>query len=293
MPSLGGVPRGQIPSETWWLFNGLSAIMSALAIVALARHAFVTWSLSAPMALIMDAYNATMHVLLGWAHPYLQAEFAWIGSFIGWRPTLYPHWRDVFVVIALLGIGTARASLPRYRQGAGYLANIGDAVAHLLGAIIAALAAGLLPLRSSDLATQLLIAASLGLATVPSSTIEGTRFGAERYGTMSSAERFLTVLVRLAVASAGAALVTWLLSLAFGSFAGLGLASIAMCVLLLGTSRIIYWVRVYFDGDVRYPKGHITALSQYKLVVGLTILGGFLGAFCFFAIDAGLKLVMG
>jgi hypothetical protein len=258
--------------------------MSALAIVALARHAFVTWSLTAPMSLIIDAYHATMQVLFGWAQPYMQAALTWIGSFIGWRPTLHPHWRDVFVVIALLGIGTARASLPRYLQGSGYLANISDAAAHLLGAIIAALASGLLPLQSSDLATQLLIAASLGLAALPSAIVDTSMIGVER---------FLRVVVPLVVISGGAALVGWLLSLALGSFAGLGLISIAICMLFLGMSRIVYWVRVYFDGDVRYPKGHITALSRYELVVGLTILGGFLGAFAFFAIDAGLKLVMG
>jgi hypothetical protein len=95
MPSVGGVPKATIPGGTWWLFNGLSVVMSALAIVALARHAFVTWSLSAPMALVMDAYHATMQVLFGWAQPHLQAALTWPGSFIGWRPTMYPHWRDV------------------------------------------------------------------------------------------------------------------------------------------------------------------------------------------------------
>jgi hypothetical protein len=45
MPSVGGVPKGQIPGGFFWLFNILSAVMSALAIVALARRAFVAWSL--------------------------------------------------------------------------------------------------------------------------------------------------------------------------------------------------------------------------------------------------------
>jgi hypothetical protein len=55
------------------MFRLLSAVLSTLAIVALVRHVFDTGSLSAPLALVMDAYNATMQLLFGWAQPYLQA----------------------------------------------------------------------------------------------------------------------------------------------------------------------------------------------------------------------------
>jgi hypothetical protein len=37
MPLVGGVPKGQVQGGTWRLFNVLSAVMSALAIVALAK----------------------------------------------------------------------------------------------------------------------------------------------------------------------------------------------------------------------------------------------------------------
>jgi hypothetical protein len=83
--------------------------VSATGIVALARHAFTTWSLSAPMVLIIDAYGAVRDLLLGWAAPYLQAALMWLGSFIGWRPTLYPHWKDVFMLISMIGISAGRA----------------------------------------------------------------------------------------------------------------------------------------------------------------------------------------
>ena len=100
----------EVRSDSWWLFNVLSALMSALAIVALARHAFDTGSLSAPLALVMAAYAATMRLLFGWAEPYLQAALTWLGSFIGWRPTLYPHWRDIFVVVVVMATGVSRGS---------------------------------------------------------------------------------------------------------------------------------------------------------------------------------------
>ena len=62
------------------MFRVLSASVSGLALVALTRHAFVMSSLSAPMALVMDAYNSTMQALFGWADPYLQAALNWTNS---------------------------------------------------------------------------------------------------------------------------------------------------------------------------------------------------------------------
>ena len=111
MPSATSVTKG-IRGDFGWMFRLLSGVMTMLAIVALARHAFVTWSLSAPMVLIMDAYNAVMQLLFGWAHPYLQAALTWLGSFLGWRPTLYAHWRDAWVLTALFWSGILRAVLP-------------------------------------------------------------------------------------------------------------------------------------------------------------------------------------
>ena len=61
-------------SHFWWLPTTLSIVLSTLGILALARHAFVTWSLSAPLELVMAAYNATMQLLFGWAHPYFAAS---------------------------------------------------------------------------------------------------------------------------------------------------------------------------------------------------------------------------
>src|SRR5262245_33730137 len=104
-----------MPGGSWWLFNLLSAAMSALAIVALARHAFVTWSLTAPMVLIMDAYTAVMQLLFGWAHPYIQAALTWLGNVVGWRPTLHPHWRDVLVLTMLWASGFVRATRHDWR----------------------------------------------------------------------------------------------------------------------------------------------------------------------------------
>ena len=66
MPSATTVTKG-VRCDFGWMFRLLSALMSTLAIVVLARHAFVTWSLSAPMALIMDVFaiDAGLKLLMG------------------------------------------------------------------------------------------------------------------------------------------------------------------------------------------------------------------------------------
>ena len=138
MPSATTVTKGA-RGDFGWLFTLLSALMTTLAIVALARHAFVTWSLTAPMALVMDAYNATVRSLLGWTEPYLQAALIWVGSFTGWRPTLYPHWRDIFVLTVLWVAGTNR-SLRRHGAAWLQITSLGA-----VGAIAAALLAGAQP----------------------------------------------------------------------------------------------------------------------------------------------------
>jgi hypothetical protein len=257
-------------SNLWWLPAIVSALLSTLSILALARHAFVTWSISAPLELVMAAYNGTMNLLFGWAQPYLQAALTWLGSFFGWRPTLYSHWKDVFVVISVIGIGAGRAS---WRQGDIDSVDFLFFVGPILGAAVTALAAGSLPLLSPDLTVQLLIAASLGLSVlifffvamllegVPDVKLLGLGLiGALGVGTLS-------------------ALATWLLSLALSSAAGLGLAGIASLVVLWGTLLVLLNALSTQDSD-RHP-----------FEWGLTILGGFVGAAFIAAVDAGLKLL--
>jgi len=81
-----------------WVFRVLGSGLTALALVALMRPAFVKWTLSAPMQLLMDAYNTTIQVLLGWTEPYLGAAVAWLNGLVGWHVALSPIWRDAFVI---------------------------------------------------------------------------------------------------------------------------------------------------------------------------------------------------
>jgi len=281
-------------SHFWWLPTSLSIVLSTLGILALAQHAFVTWSLSAPLALVMAAYNATMQLLFGWAHPYLQAALTWLGSFIGWRPTLYPHWKDVFVVVSLIGIGAGRAFWPPLQNirdvwlmrgmpdwGPGpdplfsmtpIVKNATIGIGPILGAAVTALAAGTLPLQSPDLITQFLIAGSLGLTFLILFVVM-----------VSGESVWLIGLIVASGTSALAALATWLLSLVVGHAGGLGLAGLACVVVLFGLFLVS--AEVFLQSEDGGPT------EPQFLWWGLTILGGFVGAAFVFAVDAGLKLL--
>jgi hypothetical protein len=188
-----------------WGFRILSAVMTTLALVALARHAHATWSLSAPMALVLDAYNATMQLLLGWAQPYLQAAITWLGGFFGFRLTLETYWRDLFVICALM-MGAIFGSTKDFQS------RVGVSLATLYVSFVMAMFGGI--------HTQPLPDPAIGLI-----------------------------------------------------MAGLVLL-IAIVLILLG----------WMGWDKR------SDMSFYR--AGLTILTGFIGAFSFFAIDAGLKLLL-
>jgi hypothetical protein len=244
----------------------LSVVLTTLGIIALARHAFVTWSMSAPLALVMASYNATMQLLFGWAHPYLQAALTWLGSFIGWRPTLHPHWKDVFVVISLIGVSAGRTNWGQLNTEMYVAWSVGP----ILGAAVAAIAAGVLPLQSPDLITQLLIAGSLGLAVLPIFVVISVL--------RSEIESLRLALIAALIASASAALGTLWFYLLLGRAEGLGLAGIASVVVLFGLL-------------VSLPRDRQAKVDRSDLQWGLTILGGFVGAAFVAAVDAGLKLL--
>lgn len=254
--------------EAWrdlsWPYKYVGPIVTGIAIWKLGRQVFGASALSAPFALIMEAYNLAAQLLLGWLEPWLQTWLTWLGSFVGWRPTLYPHWKDVLVFVGLYAAAMARAESRHGWRKVGWIAS-----AFLtLGALLAALAAGLLQLESNDLTTQVLIATTpailwLSVACyVPFSSIDPTPwksvgialFGAVAYAFMGG-------------------LLAWFVSEAGERTAGAAL--IAIAIVIFGQAVV----------------GTLTLLggNRYGGTTGLVILGALVAAALLFGGDAALK----
>jgi hypothetical protein len=267
--------------SVWWVLAGASTIMSTLAILSLARHALLVRTLSAPMELILSAYAATQQVLLGWAERSLQGTLTWLGSFIEWRPTLYSHWRDMFVVVA---IWTSALVWARWRAfAARWSASVHDGMFgfhHIfafsfaflviaLGGLLMVTIAGVLPIRSSDITAQVFIAMSPWLVFAVVMLLGRVMRRNEAFGILAFAGI--------------AALATWWLSQALGSSIGVGIVGFGVSVIVVGLVYLVFGVALVLSDGTPFLKS--------PAIYGLYIVSGFIGAGLLYAIDAGLRLL--
>jgi hypothetical protein len=217
----------------------------------------------------MAAYNATMQLLFGWAHPYLQAALTWLGSFIGWRPTLYPHWRDVFIVLALMVAGVGRAARPEPRTALTVI------VIGAFTAFISSMGVGVLPIQSEDaLAVHQLVALVPVLALLLP------------YTWSSDADTRSTRVFALLTLALACIFLVELTFTGRRSTPGIGLILLVFAAVGIGAAWTIEGAIYYYFGR---PERHGKAVGM--MVAGLTILGGFIGAAFVAAVDAGLKLL--
>ena len=258
----GSVALREARSDFSLVYRVLSPIVTGIAIWRLGRQTFDMGTLSAPFALIMDGYTTAAQILLGWLDHPLQAALTWLGSIVGWRPTLYPHWKDVLVVIGLFAAAMGRAERRHGWRKIGWIAP-GFLT---IGALLAALTAGVLPLQSNDLTTQVLIAVTpailwLSLAcAVPFSPIDPTPWRSVGIALSATATYafmlgFLTVMISMA------------------KTAGAGLIAMAIVVFIQGVVGIL----------------GLLAGDRHAGTTGLTILGGLAAAALLFGGDAALK----
>jgi hypothetical protein len=263
----------------WWVLAATSTMLSALAIISLARHALLLRSLSVPMDLILSAYTATTRLLLGWAESALQGTLTWLGSLVGWRPTLYLHWRDMLVVAAIwtsaLMWARWRAFATRWSAAAhdgmlGFNHIIAFSFAFLvlaIGGLLIVVTSGVLPLRSSDLGVQVLIAVSPWIVFALVMLLSRVMRRHEAFGL---------------VAFAGiAALATWWLSQALGSSIGVGIAGFGMSVIAVGAVYLVFGVMLVLSDGTPFLKS--------PGLYGLYIISGFAAAGLLVAIDAVLQ----
>jgi hypothetical protein len=301
-----------VPNEAkrnfFWSFTLLTILLQALAIVALARRAVELGSLSAPLELVMAAYKATMQLLFGWAEPYLRTALASINSYLNWHVTLYPYWKDYFVLFALYSVAYNRVitidSLERGFAKSKCLAMFALRQWRDLTIVFAgSVAAGVLTL-DSDVAGLVifavgafLLAPFFGLLLPLSGKSRNNSFFRDnspdrRWYVQLNFMRFAGSIYILVFFLAGA----FLLYTGHNNLDHISINKNALPFLLVtGT-----WVAVGFvllgssylsrmGLREKTPEGQRQQRKEARL--GLAILGGFVGAVCFFALDAGLKLM--
>jgi hypothetical protein len=253
--------------------------LSTLAILSLARHALLLRNMSAPIDLLLSAYSTTIRVLLGWAEPLLQGALTWLGSLVGWRPTLYLHWRDMLVVVAIwtgaLVWARWRAFAARWSAAAhdgmfGFHHILAFSLAFLvlaIGGLLIVMTSGVLPLRSSDLGVQMLIASSSWLVFAVVMLLGRVMRRNEAFGLLAFAGI--------------AALAAWWLSQTLASSIGVGIAGFGMSIIVVAAVYLVFGlILVLSDG---------TPFFKSPGIYGLYIVGGFAGAGLLVAIDAVLR----
>jgi hypothetical protein len=88
---------------------------------------------------IVDGYNQLTAIMARLVEPLVLPVIAWINELFGWRLKLYPHWRPMFLLMAILLLPLAPKQIPSFRK---LLATL----TFLLPAMAGAILAGLVPI---------------------------------------------------------------------------------------------------------------------------------------------------
>jgi hypothetical protein len=260
--SAGAAALNEAKRIVLWTFGLLTSLVATLALVALVRRAVGVTSLGAPLETVMAAYAAAMQSAFGRAEPYLQTLVAAANDRLNWHLTLHPHWRDAFVLFAVYGAGYARAYLISDESKLS-LTFVARLLMLAIAVSFAAIIVGVLPLRSDDVITQI--------------AIFGLPVGMYSFSFVYWHDFVQTLLSAFYLVCA-AALLAWLVGDSFGFAQGLGFWSLTLWVLGNGMNLILQGLT---SNERR--RGWVPA--------GLVIVGGFVGAACLFAIEAGFKLL--
>jgi hypothetical protein len=257
-----GVPvPGEAKRVSLWTFGLLTSLISTLALVALVCRAIDVGSLATPLNVVMAAYDTTMQLVFGRAEPYLQTLVAAVNAHLNSRLILHPYWKDALVLFGVYGAGYARTRfVSESKFGLGFVVR---QIMLLVAVFFAAAVVGVLPLRSDHVMAQ------IALFTLPVGMYSfGFAYLHDFVQTLLSAFYLVCVVAVLARLSGNT----------FGFVEGIGFWSLALWVLGNGLTLIF--------------QGLMSKEDRYAWVrIGVVIVGGFVGAACLFAIDAGLKLL--
>jgi hypothetical protein len=155
------------PKPTKYSFRSMlrlvGILLNAVALAALVRWAIDVSGAATPLEFVTAAYSTTRQLLLGWADPYLQMLMGSANGYLNLHLTLYPYWQDALILFVVFGAAYVRARFVsgEFRSG---LRFVFLPITLAVVIFFAAIAVGLVPLRSDDIVTQIaIVGAPLGL----------------------------------------------------------------------------------------------------------------------------------
>lgn len=267
-----------------WL---LGFFLSTLAIVRLTQYGIVEHDLVAPLQAIVNAYEER----IAWAFRVSGFEDAanWLGRNIaglfGWKFTLYPHWRDIFILTSIAGLAIARV-LAGVGAFGGAALNV---IFGIIGALSGSLIAGAVSIGEDTSSDTLIVLA-------PTAVMFGAIFFAYIAGRFltgkprSAAFLFVTnTLVMLTVIKIAfeerIRFPHFLVDLDFKS-TGLAALGLVIIVIALGSLAGAFIFQSFIRGHPYLKRVREDELFQ----LGLIMLNGFIGAALLFSLDAAIKL---
>ncbi len=123
-------PSGFFVRSVDSVVGAASLLMGASSVVSLIQHAFSVGFISA-IQIMLDFYERLICMLIGWwAEPIIRDLLARLNALVDWDLHLYPHWKHIFVLVAVYFFRDAAASGPIKRPGGEiFLSAIGLPIA--------------------------------------------------------------------------------------------------------------------------------------------------------------------
>jgi hypothetical protein len=270
------------PSPFLWGFALLTFLSSVMSLVSLIDYAIPEWQWSAVARLLFESWNRFLEELFTSIIP-LKFVLEWLLSQIAHLltletiPTLYPHWKHVFVLLMAVFGSYAKAMFSDGRRVFGvYGLGVG-----IFFALLSALVSGAVPLDQEDFTANLIVAAGPAVLFFLAVYVIWLPIKDEPY----ESHTFAGFLARAGVTFVAitAATVIFMQIDSVRSNVHIGLLS------LTGFAFVIAFHRIYCGFDSAKQNGE-PIWSQPLTKRGLYILFAFVGATLFVVLDAGAQV---
>ena len=261
-----------------WAWVTFVSLINAPSILSLLQMIFEHRLIDA-LQWIVDGYNDIVGQLGAIVEPLVRPFLAWLNARFDWSLELYPHWRPLFLLLAVMASSGIRNA---WRFGARAVA-ITHGLGVIGGALVGALAAGLLPLDGSWW--------SQGLAAAAPVTAFYAFAGAQQLLTSpNSALRWWHLALLIPVVGGLMFAIGAGVSFVPGLSTGAGILALGLLVLAVGLSNL--WGGLFrSDWRQTYLQRDFAGAQRYQIQFGLTAVGGFVAAGLIVAADAIVKML--